>query len=294
MIEPTEKRIKFLELVLDVYPKFEISQTRFKERNDLRTNSEVAVRYDTSFQGVWNLVILTDSRERLSHSEQNGQVALAVRTGLFRWWNWSRSGWFDGGSHRRSSTTDWSTTTGTAGWRASAAARGSAVAIDDVISAQAKGLFGLTSHTTIAVSQGTGQGSHDFWAAAGVSTNLITNLISSGATNSFIGIVQTIDEGRHDFWIADAVISIAKLTQSSSSLTSIASGLRGIDQLRDVARIPIAASCFNDGSTGRRGSGSRTGRRSRSTASRSGRRAAVLGEQALQQTTTEAGLRTAA
>jgi hypothetical protein len=110
-------------------------------------------------------------------------------------------------------------------------------------------LFGLTSYTAIAVTESTCQGGDDFGAAAAVSTNLITNLVRGGTTNSFIGIVQTIDEGRHDFWIADAVISIAKLTESSTSLTSIASRLRGIDQLGDVARIGIAASCWAGRST---------------------------------------------
>lgn len=224
-------------------------------------NSEVAVRYCTLFQGVWNLRTQFDSLELSSHAQENRQVALAIHSRLFRWRNWSRSGWFDGRSHRRSS--GWSTTCCTAGWRASAAARGPAAAIDDVISAQAKGLFSLTSHATIAITQRTGQGSHDFWTAAAVLTNLITNLISSRTTNSFICIVQTIDEGRHDFWIADAIISIAKLTESSRSLTSIASRLRGIDQTSDIASVAIAASCFNDRSTG--GGWSSTGCSTRST-----------------------------
>jgi hypothetical protein len=105
----------------------------------------------------------------------------------------------------------------------------------------------LTSYTTIAVTQSTGQGSNDFWAAAAVLADLITDFVSGNATNSFISIVQTIDKSRHDFWIADAIISVAKLTESSTSLTSIASRLRGVDQLSDIARIRIAALRFGGG-----------------------------------------------
>jgi hypothetical protein len=108
-------------------------------------------------------------------------------------------------------------------------------------------LLGLTSNTTIAVTQSTGQGGNDFWAAAAVLADLIANLVSGGTTDSFVSIVQTIDESRHDFWIADAVISVAELTESSTSLTSIASRLRGIDQLGDVTWIGIAALGFGRG-----------------------------------------------
>lgn len=131
------------------------------------------------------------------------------------------------------------------GSAASRVAAGVAAAIDDVISAQAKSLFGLTSYTTIAVGQRTGQSGNDLWAAAAVLTDLITNLIGSGTTNSFISIIQAIDEGRHDFWIADAVISVTELTESSTSLTSIASRLRLVDQASDIARIRIAALGLN-------------------------------------------------
>ena len=41
----------------------------------------------------------------------------------------------------------------------------------------------------------------------------------------FIGIIQTIDESRHDLGIADAIVSIAELAESGTSLTGIASRL---------------------------------------------------------------------
>jgi hypothetical protein len=106
-------------------------------------------------------------------------------------------------------------------------------------------LFSLTSHATIAVTQRTGQGGNDFGAAAAVLTDLIADFISSNSSDSFICIVQTIDEGRHDFWIADAIIAVAKLTESMTSLTSIAGRLRGVDQLGDAAGISIAALGFS-------------------------------------------------
>jgi len=52
----------------------------------------------------------------------------------------------------------------------------------------------LASDATIAVTKSTGQGGNDFWAAAAVLANLITNLIGSSAANSFISIVQSVDE----------------------------------------------------------------------------------------------------
>jgi hypothetical protein len=184
------------------------------------------------------------NQSELSHAQHVGQVSLAVSTCLFLWWNRSWSLWFRHRSGRGRSRTGWSTSGGTA----SGGRTGVAAAINNLVSAQAKSLFSLTSHATIAVAQSTGQGGDDFGAAAAVTANLITDLVCSRTTNSFISIVQSIDEGRHDFWIADAVISIAKLTESSSSLTSIASRLRGVDQLGDITRIGIAA---DRGSTAR-------------------------------------------
>jgi len=83
-------------------------------------------------------------------------------------------------------------------------------------------LFGLTSDAAIAVTEGTSQSSNHFWAAAAVLANLIANLVCSGATNSFVSIVQTVDEGRHDFWVADTIISAAEFAKSRTSLRGIA------------------------------------------------------------------------
>jgi len=152
------------------------------------------------------------------HAQQGGQVAL-TSTGLFRGGHWGWSGWISSWSHGWSGGR--STSAGTTG----GGSTGVAAAIDDVVSAQTQGLFSLTTDATIAVTQRTGQSGNDFWAAAAVLADLITDLVRSGATNSFICVVQTIDEGRHDFWVADAIISVAELTQGSSSLTSIASRL---------------------------------------------------------------------
>lgn len=149
--------------------------------------------------------------------------------------NRSGIGWFGDGRHCGS--TGRSASVATTGGRAAAVA----ATIDDVISAQAQSLFGLTSHTTIAIAQRTGQGRDDFGAAAAVLTNLITDLVGSHPANSFISIVQTIDEGRHDFRIADAIIAIAEFPQGSTSLTGIAGRLRLVDQASNFTRIGIAA-----------------------------------------------------
>ena len=167
-------------------------------------------------------------------------MALAGRSGLFHWRNRSWRGGFDGRSHGGG---DWSTPTVAAS--ASGRAAAVAVSIDNIVSAQAKSLFGLTSDTTIAVTQSTGQGGHDFWAAAAVLANLIANLISSSLANSFISVVQTVDEGRHDFWVADAIIAVAEFAKSSGSLLRIAGRLRRIDQLGDIAGIRVAGTGFD-------------------------------------------------
>ena len=89
----------------------------------------------------------------------------------------------------------------------------------------------MTNHTAIAITQSNGQGSDDFGAAAAVLANLIADFIGSRSADAFIGIVQTVDEGRHDFRVADAIISIAQLAEGGTSLTSIAGGLRCVNQL---------------------------------------------------------------
>lgn len=150
----------------------------------------------------------------------------------------------NGGSSSRSGGR--STTVG-----AARVAAGVAATFDNVISTQTQGLFSLTNNTAIAITQSTGQGSHDFGAAAAVTTNLITDFVSSFTTNSFIGVIQSIDESRHDFRVADAIITIAELPDGSTTLTSIASCLRLVDQLSDRTGISIAAACFARSGTSR-------------------------------------------
>ena len=137
---------------------------------------------------------------------------------LFRG-NRSRSGviaWHHGGS-----TTGGSTTTVAASGRTALVA----ASLDDIVSTQAQGLFSLTNHTAIAITQSTGQGGHDFGAAAAVLANLITDFIGRFTADAFIGIVQGIDEGRHDFRVADAIITIAQLADGGTTLTGIAGRL---------------------------------------------------------------------
>jgi hypothetical protein len=54
---------------------------------------------------------------------------------------------------------------------------------------------------------------------------LIADFFSGRATDSFISIVQSVDERCHDLWIADAIIAIAELAKSRTSLTGIAGRL---------------------------------------------------------------------
>ena len=144
---------------------------------------------------------------------------------------------------------------GVAGGRAATIA----AALDHVVTALAESLFGLTNHTAVAITQRTGQGGHNFGAAAAVLANLIADFIGRFTTDAFVGIVQGIDKGGHDFRIADAIITIAKLADGRTALTSVASRLRGVDQLSDLAGVGIAAlrvarSCTTGGcgsSTGR-------------------------------------------
>ena len=119
----------------------------------------------------------------------------------------------------------------------------------------------MASDATIAVAKSTGQGGDDFGAAAAILANLIANLISRCTTNSFIGIIQTIDEGGHDLGIADAVIPTAELAERGTALTGIASRLRRVDQLGNIARICIAALGFDRCGAARSGTrGSTAGR----------------------------------
>lgn len=162
----------------------------------------------------------------------------AVGSLLLFWWNRSRSGWFVGWHHRWSG---WSTATVAAGAVASRRATLVAATLDHFVAAQAESLLGLTNHTSVAITQRTGQGGHDFGAAAAVLANLIADFIGGFTSDSFIGVIQGVDERGHDFRVADAVIPVAELADRSTTLTSVASGLRGVDQLSDLAGIGIAA-----------------------------------------------------
>ncbi len=165
---------------------------------------------------------------------------------LFFWRNWSRSGWFRGWHHGRSGRSI--TIRGATARGATAVAGGRATfvaaALDHFVATQAESLLGLTNHTSVAITQRTGQGGDDFGAAAAILANLIANLICCGTTNSFISIVQAIDESRHDLWIADAVISVTELAERGTSLAGIAGRLRSVDQLGDITRIRVAAFGF--------------------------------------------------
>ena len=162
----------------------------------------------------------------------------AVGSLLLFWWNWSRSGWFVSWHHRWSG---WSTATVAAGAVASGGASTVAATLDHFVTAQAESLFGLTNNTLIAIAQRTGQSGNHFWAAAAVLANLIADFIGSFRPDPMIGVIQGVDERGHDFRVADAVIPVAELADRSTTLTSVASGLRGVDQLSDLAGIGIAA-----------------------------------------------------
>ena len=135
----------------------------------------------------------------------------------------------------------WSTATVAAGAVASRRATVVAATLDHFVAAQAESLLGLTNHTSVAITQRTGQGGNDFGAAAAVLANLIADFIGGFTSDSFIGVIQGVDERGHDFRVADAVIPVAELADRSTTLTSVASGLRGVDQLSDLAGIGIAA-----------------------------------------------------
>ena len=175
----------------------------------------------------------------VQHTEQPGQTTATSGGLLLFWRNRSRSGWFRGGCHGRSgrSIAIRASVGAVAGRRAATVA----AALDHVVAAQLESLFGLTNHTLVAITQRTGQSGDDFGAAAAVLANLIANFIGRFTTDAFVSIVQGVDKGGHDFRVADAVIPVAKLADRSTTLTSVASGLRGVDQLSDLAGVGIAA-----------------------------------------------------
>jgi len=107
----------------------------------------------------------------------------------------------------------------------------------------------LPTHLPVAIAQRTGQSGNDFRRAASAATvviltNLIANFISGLRTNSLVSIVQSVHESNHDFGIADTVEVVAKLMNRSSAIFRVASGLRLINQLCNLARISVAATSF--------------------------------------------------
>jgi len=99
----------------------------------------------------------------------------------------------------------------------------------------------LTNHTLVAVTQRTGQSGNNFGAAAAVLANLITDFVGGFPSDVVIAVIQSVDESRHDFRVADAIIAIAQLADGSTALTSVAGGLRFVDQLGDFAGVGVAA-----------------------------------------------------
>ncbi len=206
-----------------------------------------AVDFTDSFSRLTEFVSILSERS-VQETEQRGQVALAAGSLLLFWWNRSRSGWFVTLHHRWSG---WGTAAVAAGAVASGRATLVAATLDHFVTAQAESLFGLANHTPVAITQGTGQSGNHFWAAAAVLANLIADFVGSFAANSFISVIQGVDERGHDLWIADAIISVAELANRSPTLTSVASRLRFVDQLSDLAGIGVAAlGCTRSGATG--------------------------------------------
>src|SRR5580692_1965919 len=130
---------------------------------------------------------------------------------------------------RRSTTTD-----------RTRAARFAAVAVDHVVTALLQSLLRVLADATIAVRQRTGQGRHDFAAAAaGVLLQRVTNRFSRLTTNVLVGVIQTVDHRAQDFRIALAVIR-AQLVDGVSALLAVAGRLRLVDQVSNFAGVGAA------------------------------------------------------
>jgi hypothetical protein len=140
----------------------------------------------------------------------------------------------------------WSASTGTAsGWATSRTALRSTLrlaAIDNVVAAEFQSFFSFLTDTTIAIAQSNRQSLNNFvaHAAAAVLANLVTNLISSFVTNAFVAIIQSVGKRTHNLGIANAAVLVAELINRTSTIFRIASCLRCIDQLSNLAGI-IAA-----------------------------------------------------
>lgn len=101
----------------------------------------------------------------------------------------------------------------------------------------------MTTNATVAVGQSSRQRGDDFArAAARILAELIADLIGRFFANSFVAVIQTIDERAHDLRVADAVELVAQLIESTTAILGIASGLRLVDQMSDLAGVIFAAS----------------------------------------------------
>ena len=115
-------------------------------------------------------------------------------------------------------------------------------AIDNFVATSTQTLFRLTTNTLVTVTQGSRQRGHDFArAAARILAELVAKFVGRFFANSFVAVIQTVDERGHDLWIADAVELVAQLVESFPAIFRIASGLRLVDQLRDLAGVIFAA-----------------------------------------------------
>jgi len=111
------------------------------------------------------------------------------------------------------------------------------VTVDNLVATGFQSFFSLTTYTTVAVSQCTGQSRHDSRAAAAaVAAGCVTQFVSRFTANAFIRVIQTIHEGVDDLRVARAIV-IAQFVQSIATLRGVAVGHRGVDQLGDLTRI---------------------------------------------------------
>ena len=74
-----------------------------------------------------------------------------------------------------------------------------------------------------------------------MTTNLITNFVSSFSTNTLVAIVQSVDKSGHDFRVAAAVVVVTQSIDRFRTVLGVAGSLRCVDQLSNFAGICTAA-----------------------------------------------------
>ena len=121
---------------------------------------------------------------------------------------------------------------------------GVAATIHDFISTRFQTFFCLSPDTPITIRQGGCQSCDNFFAAAAVLANLITDFIGGFLADFLVGIVKAVDQSSHDFGITLAIVPVSEPIERSSTIPGIASRLRFVDQLSDLAGICIAAFRF--------------------------------------------------